>query len=164
MLNSLDLKPNELREAELRHRKQTRVEVGQGNPKFGRSCSAVVSLAKEVAVRDAGVTLSRHRAQLSHPPAGSGIAHTCSLLPLSFPHQLHHLQSSTFPLKSHTCFYSRQSKNPLTSTTPLNLQPRNKTSDTLRLPCLWSEFTFVISGCKKMTLFFHWKNNSACQI
>lgn len=43
----------------------------------------------------------------------------------------------------------RQSENPLTSTTPLDLKPRNKTSDTLRLPCLWAEFTFAISGYKK---------------
>lgn len=70
------------------------LRLARATQNFGWSCSSVISLAKEVAVRDAGVSISRHRAQLSHPPAVSGIAHTDV-----------HFFLSIFPFSSTTCIH-----------------------------------------------------------
>lgn len=129
------------------------LRLARATPNVGWSCSSVVSLAKEVAVRDAGGGSEGRWCQHQQTPCPALLStrrvrnctHRCSLLPLHFPLQLHHLHSSTFSLKSHTCFYTRQPQNPLTSMTPLNLKPRNKTPDTLKpaLPVVRVHFCYI---------------------
>lgn len=144
--HSLELYPNELMEAELGHRKQTRAEVGQGNPKCGLELQLCRFLGQGGGSE--GCWCQHQQTPCPALPSTSSIrncTHRCSLLPLHFPLQLHHLHSSTFPLKNHTCFYTRQPQNPLTSMTPLNLKPRNKTPDTLKaaLPVVRVHFCYI---------------------